>query len=233
MAVRCITLDLDNTLWDVESVMLRAEKQTLLWAEQELPQLVPLLSQRPQMLEIMKELVADKPTLGINLGQLRLQTYKRALEKTGSPPEKSAGQAERIFEVHKHWRNQVSLYEGVEQGLESLAAQMKVGSITNGNADLNRIGLGKYFDFMLSPANTGMAKPDPGIYAVAAKNADLPAAEIVHMGDSAAIDVDGAREAGLQAIWFNKHKEAWPLLSPPPLQISSWSELPQALQHLG
>lgn len=232
VAIQCITLDLDNTLWDVESVMVRAEKEIRLWAEREMPQVLPVLNDFKRLMAMRDELIAQQPVLGIDLGRLRLSLYRTALAHTGTPPEQVDAEAERIFAQHKLWRNRVVLYEGVQDGLEWLAGRMKVGAITNGNADLELAGLGEYFDFALNPAATGSAKPDPAMFIAAQKVAGIPAGEIVHMGDSAELDVEAARNAGFQGLWFNPGDEPWPLPSPPPPQIAHWSELPAALERL-
>lgn len=232
MPIRCLTLDLDNTLWDVTPTMIRAEKETHRWTEQHLPQVALLLGDAEQLMAIRDELIAQHPVLAVDLGQLRRRLYQSLVERSGTPPGQVAEQTGRIFEVHKQWRNRVELYDGVREGLEWLSDRMTLGAITNGNADVSRIGLGEYFDFAISPADTGTAKPDPEIFHAAQRAAGIPVNQIAHMGDSVDIDVEGARGAGFQAIWFNPETLDWPQTSPAPAQIAHWKDLPAALERL-
>lgn len=49
----------------------------------------------------------------------------------------------------------------------------------------------------------GFEKPDPGIFAVALAAVNLPAGQVVHVGDSVRADVNGARATGIRPIHFD------------------------------
>jgi putative hydrolase of the HAD superfamily len=50
----------------------------------------------------------------------------------------------------------------------------------------------------------GVSKPDPRIFEMALERANARAGEAVMVGDSWANDVEGARAAGIRAVWFNR-----------------------------
>ena len=75
---------------------------------------------------------------------------------------------------------------------------------TNGNADVQRTGLGHLFDFSLSAASVGKAKPHPRMFEEACHRAHVSAAELAHIGDEPGTDLVGARNAGVTVIWMNR-----------------------------
>lgn len=63
---------------------------------------------------------------------------------------------------------------------------------------VEELGLARYFEAIIVSAEVGFQKPDPRIFEVARARLQLPAAEILHVGDRVE-DVDGARAAGFAA----------------------------------
>jgi REG-2-like HAD superfamily hydrolase len=58
---------------------------------------------------------------------------------------------------------------------------------------------------VLYSSAVGSAKPDGGIFRAACERLGLPAAAVLHVGDSAVADRDGALAAGLQARWLKRN----------------------------
>jgi putative hydrolase of the HAD superfamily len=82
-------------------------------------------------------------------------------------------------------------------------------AVSNGNADIHRVGLGDYFVGHVGAREVGVAKPHPGIYHQAVARARAQAHEVMHVGDDPVLDVVAARRAGLGAAWLNRHGRAW------------------------
>ena len=87
------------------------------------------------------------------------------------------------FEVFIAARNRVELYDGVPQVLETLSSRYKLGALTNGNAEVHRIGIGQWFHFVVSAAEAQALKPAPAIFEAALKRAAVSASQAVHVGD--------------------------------------------------
>ena len=85
--------------------------------------------------------------------------------------------------------------------------------------------IGTYFDVHLSSEEVGVKKPDRMMFHQVSHNLDIPHQQILHVGDNAVDDVQGAVEAGLQAIWINRSQNPWPLDSADPYEIRDLSEL--------
>ena len=88
--------------------------------------------------------------------------------------------------------------------LEALAARYPLIALTNGNADLARTGVARYFKASLTARQFGAAKPDAAIFREACRMAGCSPKHVLHVGDDALMDVDGAPNAGLRAGWMRR-----------------------------
>jgi putative hydrolase of the HAD superfamily len=62
-----------------------------------------------------------------------------------------------------------------------------------------------------------VGKPDPGIFLAAAALLGVEPGQVLHVGDDPALDMVGARDAGLRTAWINRQGEPWPAgMGPPP-----------------
>jgi putative hydrolase of the HAD superfamily len=69
-------------------------------------------------------------------------------------------------------------------------------------------------------------KPDPRIFELLLERAGLGTAQVVHVGDDAVADVEGARRAGVTPVWLNRRGKDWPsVASPAPLTVHTLAEL--------
>jgi len=95
--------------------------------------------------------------------------------------------------------------EGVEQLLESLANDYRLGLLTNGSVGaqqdkLDRLGLESHFDAVAISGHLEAGKPDERAFQAILDELDVPADEAVHVGDQVESDVEGAKSAGLSAV---------------------------------
>ncbi|MET3901044.1 putative hydrolase of the HAD superfamily [Devosia sp. UYZn731] len=123
------------------------------------------------------------------------------------------------------------LSAGARETLVALRAKgLKIGIITNGNAlvqnsKIDATGLRPLLDIVLVSEAEGLRKPDPAIFELALQRLGITAAEAIFVGDNPAADVDGARNAGLLAVWYHSTTD-WPAdLAPPAHTITSLSEV--------
>jgi putative hydrolase of the HAD superfamily len=102
---------------------------------------------------------------------------------------------------------------------------------SNGNADLERIGLAHYFERTVCAREVGALKPAPAMFHRAIEGTDLTPAEVAYIGDDPALDVEGARRAGMRAVWVDRAQTPWPAnIEPPSHRIGSLAELVQLLE---
>lgn len=98
-------------------------------------------------------------------------------------------------------------------------------AVSNGNADVHRVGIGHYFKASISAQEFGVAKPDPRIFHAAASAMGVEPHEVLHVGDDATLDALAAITAGMQAVWLNPAQQAWPHDTPPHATVASLTEL--------
>jgi putative hydrolase of the HAD superfamily len=86
------------------------------------------------------------------------------------------------------------------------AAGVPVGLLSNSEGRLAElvaeIGWADDLVVIADSGRQGIEKPDPAIFAWTAARLGATVADIVHVGDSWGADVEGARRAGMRAIWF-------------------------------
>jgi putative hydrolase of the HAD superfamily len=71
-------------------------------------------------------------------------------------------------------------------------------------AVLDETGLARMLDGLVISAEVGASKPDPAIFAHALAVAGVAAGEALHVGDTAAADLAGARAAGIRALHLDR-----------------------------
>ncbi|HLD67667.1 MAG TPA: HAD family hydrolase, partial [Pseudomonas sp.] len=181
MSIRLITFDLDDTLWDVAPVMHGAETALRDWLALQAPRLGPVPIEH--LWAIRARLLDAEPGLRHRLSELRRRILFHALEEAGYPLAEAQDLAEAGFQIFLSARHQVELFPEVHATLEQLAGRFMLGVLTNGNADVRRLGLADYFRFALCAEELGVGKPDPRPFREALQRAGVAAEQAVHIGD--------------------------------------------------
>jgi 2-haloalkanoic acid dehalogenase type II len=204
--IRAITIDLDDTLWPIWPTIARAETVLHAWLVQHAPATATLFSDAQALRAIREQMLDLRPDLRGDLSGLRRESIRLALSRSGDDP----GLAEPAFDLFFAERHRVEFFADALQSLEFLSRRYPVVALSNGNADVQRIGIGAYFQASISASDCGLAKPDPRIFHLAAQAVQMPADAVLHVGDDAALDVQGALAAGMQAVWINAEQKVWP-----------------------
>ena len=204
MAISCITFDLDDTLWESGSVLANAEAKLYDWLVRTCPEIANAHS-HDALVAHRRAHYASIPGIRHDLTRARLLWLESLLREWGY----AAELAQAGFRVFREHRNTVTLFDGVTHVLGKLGERYAIGAITNGNADVHRIGIGHHFDFVVTPAEAGAAKPDSTIFEFALSAAGAPPADVVHVGDDPVRDVAGAAAIGLRTVWMNPAGSPW------------------------
>ena len=203
--LRAVAFDLDNTLWDVEPVIARAEERWLQWLRQNGPRIPERLSLEDMRIARQK-LAAREPDRAHDFTYLRIATLAAHAREFGYDEEI----AHQAFEIFFRARNQLDLFADVRPGLTRLRTRYALATLSNGNADLGLIGLSDYFAVSLSAREVGAAKPDRRGFEQLVQALNLTAGEVLYVGDDPLLDVEAARAAGLQTAWMNRSGMMWP-----------------------
>ena len=220
MRILAISLDLDDTLWPVEPVIRNAEQRLHDWLLAEHPDVAakyPIAGMRALRDAIDRE----RPDLSHDFTAQRILTIERAFAACGFGDAHVAD----AFEVYYAARNAVECYADALPALTALSARLPIISLSNGNADLERIGLRHHFRHCVSAREVGHAKPDARIFEAACDKLGVAPQYVLHVVDDPHLDVGGAREAGLRTAWLNRGGAAWSHGPSPDLTIADLSEL--------
>ncbi|MDB5946938.1 MAG: family hydrolase [Ramlibacter sp.] len=219
--IRAISFDLDDTLWPIWPTIERAEKALLDWLGSYAPMAAALFANPGALREIRDYLGANRPDLRHDLSAVRREAIRLALYRAGENPLL----AEQAFEVFFAERQRVTLYDDARGALDFLSARFPLVSVSNGNADLGRVGLAPYFRAAISAREFGVGKPDPRIFHAAAGALDMTPEYLLHVGDDATLDALGALNAGMQTAWLNRADHLWPHEATPHVTLTSLDEL--------
>jgi 2-haloalkanoic acid dehalogenase type II len=221
LKVRAICFDLDNTLWDVWPVIMRAEQRMYDFLAQRYPRVVASMTLE-MMRSAREQTAAAHPQMRHDFTFLRKQTLREHAREFGY----AEAMAEEAFDAFIQARNEVDLYDDVLPALEQLRGRYRLFTASNGNADLAKIGLAHFFERTVAARHVGALKPDPAIFHQVLEGTDLQAREVVYVGDDPLLDVEGARGAGMQAIWIDREGVQWPAeIAPPTHTIRSLTDL--------
>ena len=210
--IQAITLDLDDTLWPVWPTIRKAEAALHDWFKTHAPSTAAQLETPETMRSKRDTLIAEFPHLAHDYNFLRTEAIRRSLVNGGDDP----ALATIAYEVFTEARNSVELYDDALPALQYLAARYPIIAISNGTADIQRVGLSKYFKGAISAAEFGIAKPDPRIFKAAAAAVGVSVANVLHVGDDSALDAVGALQSGMHAAWLNREGKDWPHDMPEP-----------------
>ncbi len=203
--IKAISLDLDDTLWPIAPTIRRAEQVLANWLTQHAPATAALLADPQARVAVREHVLQTQPDISHNLSAVRLESIRTALQRA----QEDGDLAEPAFDVFFAERMRVELFDDVLPALDLLAARFPIVALSNGNAHVERVGLGSFFVHSISASEYGVAKPDPRIFRAAADKVGVDCSQVLHVGDDAALDVLGALAAGMQTVWVNRAQHLW------------------------
>jgi FMN hydrolase / 5-amino-6-(5-phospho-D-ribitylamino)uracil phosphatase len=206
-----LSFDLDDTLWAVQPVMSAAEAAMLAWLQERHPE-VMRVHDRESMRAMRAEIAAQFPERSHDMTFLRHRALAQMFAQAGHP----VSHADDAFEVFYAERNRVKLYPEVEAALERLSKRYRLFALSNGNADLKRCGIARWFEGHVTAISAGAAKPNVRIFNRLRDEAGVASDQVLHIGDDPQLDVIGASQAGMQTVWLNRDAKPWPAPLPKP-----------------
>jgi 2-haloalkanoic acid dehalogenase type II len=199
--LKALVFDLDDTLWPLFPLITNAEKHTHDWLAVHAPNVTKQFTVEDLRTKRL-ELVNTNPQFSYDLWALRHTALKNVLQEVGEQTSK----ADEAIQVFFQARNQVDIFPDVFDVLEKMQKTHILASISNGFADLETIGISKYFKASLAAHSFGCAKPDPRIFLAMAEKLQLEPQEMMYIGDDLRLDVQAAQEVGMQAVWMNRQQ---------------------------
>ena len=197
--IRCVIFDLDNTLYDFSTANAAGLAAAAAYAERELGMTGDFfLSKSRAEMKRIADRCGSSPVI-----HSRMVRYSSILTRMGIPP---VPHAIRLTEVY--WgglmRDIVPL-EGIEDFLKAIKGRgIRTGVGTNMLSymqflKLDKLGIGKYFDFVVTSEEAMAEKPDRAFFDYLVSVAGFPADECLFIGDDPVFDEGGAFDAGMEA----------------------------------
>jgi FMN phosphatase YigB (HAD superfamily) len=154
----------------------------------------------------------------------------RALEAAGYPSRLSMDQKLEVLMGAIRFR----LFDDVPVILRWCASRgLATGVISNWDYSLitilEELSPSYPFNCVIISGVEGITKPDPGVFLKAAKCLGVGPSEIVHIGDEADSDFDGARMAGFMPVLLDRTGEG---KSPPGLKIRTLADFPRIYEQV-
>ena len=219
--IRAITLDLDDTLWEIGPVIRRAEADLWKWLETNYPK-IPDQFTPDASIALRNDVIDRHHDKAHDFRHIRKVVLTEMAVTVGYQPDF----IEDAFAVFDAARNRVELFPDVIPVLAELSAHFRIIAVTNGNANLETIGIRQYFYDVVTAVGVGLAKPAPAIFHHAVQKAGVETEQVIHVGDHPELDVVGAIDAGLRTAWMNPGGAEWPdHLPTPDATIASVTEL--------
>ncbi|MBA2272643.1 MAG: HAD-IA family hydrolase [Actinobacteria bacterium] len=189
----------------------------------------------PHLIDLAHEAGADPPALGTSVSAAESRNfwtylYRRFLTELDIPDDTLADTLFATFSSSASYR----LFDDVLDTLDRLlGAGLRLGLISNFETWLQEmlveLEVGHIFEVTIISGVEGMEKPDPGIYRLALERGGVTAGNTVHVGDSEALDVVPARQAGMHTVLLDRVGR-YP--DPTGPKIASLQELPEVVAAL-
>lgn len=144
----------------------------------------------------------------ISMLELRRQRFLRAWQDFGVV--KDDAEADHFHQVYDAtFETTLHAFPGALEMVRTLADKHRLGIVTNGSPDLQWrklgiVGLQTYFpeETVIISEAVGKAKPHPSVYEAACQALRIEPAQALMVGDNFGSDVQGARNFGMDALWF-------------------------------
>ena len=231
VSISAITFDLDNTLWDVEPALIKAEQAQQDWLREFRPGAVEAYDHQG-LWEFKKSVWKRHSHLVHHVSHMRIQMLYELQLAAGYTDEEARAGSQQAFAAFLEQRHKVVLYEEALGVLELLAGNYTLGALTNGNADIYKTDAGEYFDFAFLAQDIGTSKPHPDMFHAALQQSGVTAEKIVHVGDNPEHDIVAARDVGMHTIWMNSQAEEWPGGEKADWEIDKIEQLPGAIASI-
>jgi putative hydrolase of the HAD superfamily len=161
--------------------------------------------------------------------------FRILLTRVGAPPDGTEAIIDTLAEAHERVGLWTVAIEGAVSTVKALkAAGHRLGVVSNAEGrverDLDGAGYAGLFETVVDSHLVGVEKPDPKIFRIAMERMSISPETAVYLGDVPAVDVAGARAAGLTPVLLDRH-DLYPSTDAP--RLRSIAELPGWLSRNG
>lgn len=208
MEIKHVFFDLDRTLWDFEKNS--HDELTHLFEKYQLQQ--KGISLADEFIKVYKQINeecwARYRRNELSKEKLRSERFYNTLVYFGIEDDELAKKFGDDYVNNSPMRT--ALFPNTFELLDYLHSKYELHIITNGFEEVQHIKLresklDKYFNEIITSEKVGVKKPHPDVFRFSTNAAGVLPKESVMIGDDLAVDIVGALDFGMQAIYFNPH----------------------------
>jgi len=213
VAVNAVLIDLDDTLFDHRAAARRALESAAACDPALGRMAFDALESRHRV--ILEDLHHRVLAGAMTVDEARTLRFRMLVEEQGE-----ACGADRLDRLTATYREAYQAGWACLAGARELLAELKrrdarIAIVTNNIvreqvAKVKRLELGPMVDALVVSEAVGHAKPASAIFTHALRELGADAARAVMLGDSWTADIEGARGAGMRAVWFNPSRAPRP-----------------------
>lgn len=228
--IRCVTFDLDDTLWPVDPVIKHANQRMFNWLTEHAPAFMAYY-QTTDLPTLRAQALAQKLEIEHSVTLIRLAQLEYGLRQSGYQGQELQRLVQQSFEVFLAARQEVNFFDHALDMLADLKEQgYLLGALSNGNADYQRVGLGELMAFHFKADEVGFMKPHPAMFEQMLEHTGLSAHEVVHVGDNPEHDVAGAQSLGIKTVWVNLTNATSEIVAD--AEVTALNQLPKVIREL-
>jgi len=136
--------------------------------------------------------------------------FRILLMQAGTPAADIEGIIDVLWEAHQRTGLWTAAIDGAVATVRALReAGYRLGVVSNAEGrvarDLDGAGYAALFETVVDSHLVGVEKPDPAIFRIALERMGVEPESTLFLGDVPAVDVAGARAAGLTAVLLDRH----------------------------
>lgn len=225
--IQAMTFDLDDTLYDNMPYIYQAERALTNHIKTRYPAAARL--SKEIWLACKQQAISNEPMLKYDMGLLRLATLRNGFAQCEYSLAEAEHAAQDCFAYFYQQRSLFTVTQPYCDVLAQLSQRMPLIAITNGNVDVAAIGIGQYFTAVYRADMAHRAKPYADMFDKAQAALDIPAQNILHVGDDLRNDVYGAYLNGYKSAWYAADRsmslQHEPVTCLPDVQLSHFSDL--------
>lgn len=230
--ITLISFDLDNTLWPTRTVIGRAERTLRQWLEQHHSSAAASGLAPEHFAELRQHVANEQPHLRQQPTPLRQEILRQGFLASGYSEQEAHTAAMAAFDTFIAARNHITFFPQAIDMLRTLSQRYRLVAITNGNANLERVGIMPLFAAQYTAEQVGYAKPAPEIYQHMLADQHIAPEQCLHVGDHPIEDIEAARQCGMQTLWANLTNAQWPAdITPPKHIVTTLGAIPHQLKQ--
>lgn len=244
-AIKAISFDLDDTLYNNRPVMLGIEKKMISYFTDKFAVLSPGLKQvfnSRFWAPYRKQAIVAQPELSHDVVRVRYETYRLGFLAHNLSAEKANNEAQAGLDYFISLRSDFSVPKASHELLASLSKKYPLVAISNGNVDTKALGIAHYFQhiyhagFQISDSVTEgehllRQKPEADMFTLVCKQLSIQPQALLHVGDCGYADIHGALNAGCQTAWLPHYGVGKKLQQIPHIELAKVDDLRQLLSN--